>query len=83
MKLYRVTFQTEILVEAKDESEAGKIGFKYAHEEIENAEIYGITELNDLSQLRRNELGSLPWRSIERWGEPELLVEEILKGGSK
>jgi hypothetical protein len=80
--LYRVTFLTEILIDARDECEAERIGDRNLESEVRNcgSEVYRIEELKSVDQLRRVERGSLPWRATERGGEPELLVEEILGG---
>jgi len=80
MPLYRVTFQTSLLVEAHDELEATSIGFENLGDEVSNrsSELWRIESLESIDQLRREERGSLPWRSTERRDEPELRVEEIL-----
>ena len=84
MTLYRLTFQTEILVDASDEREAERIGYNNLEEEIGNGNtnVYSIKEITAEDQLLRGERGSLPWRNIQRdWAkEPELTVEEILRG---
>jgi hypothetical protein len=83
MTLYRLTFQTEILVDASDEREAERIGYNNLEEKIGNGNtnVYSIKEITTEEQLLRGERGSLPWRNIQRdWAkEPELTVEEILK----
>ena len=80
MPLYRITFQTDMLIEARDEREAERIGDRNLESEVRNcgSELYRIEELRSVDQLRREERGSLPWRSTERRDEPELFVEEIL-----
>ena len=80
MPLYRVTFQTDMLIEARDEREAERIGDRNLESEVRNcgSELYRIEELRSVDQLRREERGSLPWRATERRDEPELRVEEIL-----
>jgi hypothetical protein len=80
MPLYRVTFQTDMLIEARDEREAERIGDRNLESEVRNcgSELYRIEELRSVDQLRREERGSLPWRATERRDEPELHVEEIL-----
>ena len=84
MTLYRLTFQAEILVDASDEREAERIGLQNIEEEIGNGsiELYSVREITSEEQLLRAERGSLPWRNIQRdlAKEPELTVEEILKG---
>jgi len=76
MKLYRVTFQTSLLVEAQDEHEAERIGYKNIREEV--SELFSINHLKEEKQLRRSERNSLPWRSHDRYKEPELTVEQVL-----
>jgi len=80
MPLYRITFQTDMLIEARDEREAERIGDRNLESEVRNcgSELYRIEELRSVDQLRREERGSLPWRATERRDEPELFVEEIL-----
>ena len=82
MPIYRVTFQTELLVDCDDESEAERIGYDNLEEEVRNgfSDIISVRNITSSDQLRKGERGSLPWRSSERRGEPELLVEEILGG---
>ena len=83
MPLYRVTFHTEILVDARDEREAERIGDRNLESEVRNcgSEVYRIEELKSVDQLRRVERGSLPWRCEERSnsGVPYLTVDEILE----
>jgi len=81
MKLYRVTFQTSLLVEAQDDLEAERIGYKNIREEA--CKLSSIDEVKEEKQLRRSERNSLPWRSRARYDEPELTVEQILKGASR
>lgn len=87
MTLYRLTFQTEILVDASDEREAERIGLENIEDEIGNGSIhlYSVKEITSEDQLLRGERGSLPWRNIQRnWAkEPELTVEEILKSRNR
>ena len=80
MKIYRVTFQTDLLIGCDSEIEAERIGYRNLSDEIRNggSSVYKITEINSTDQLRREERGSLPWRSSDRWGEPQIRVEEIL-----
>ena len=82
MPLYRVTFQTEILIDARDEREAERIGDRNLESEVRNcgSEVYRIEELKSVDQLHREEHGSLPWKARKKMDEPELRVEEILEG---
>lgn len=82
MPIYRVTFHTEVLVEANNEREAQRIGYHNLKEEVENghSSLYTIDHITSVDQLRREERDCLPWRAMERnWkGEPERYIEEIL-----
>ena len=80
--LYRVTIATKLIVEASDELEAERIGYKNLIGEVRNGSsvLYKIEEISSCSHLQRDERGSLPWRATERRDEPELYVEEILGG---
>ena len=80
MKIYRVTFTTEILVECEDEMGAERIGYKNLIEEVKNgsSELYKVETIKSKDELRKFERGSLPWRDSNRFGETELRVEEIL-----
>ena len=78
MSIYRVTFQTCLLVECDDEVEAEEIGRDFLAEEVGNADLFGIECLSSKDQLEKIEQGSLPWRSWERRNEPDLTVEQIL-----
>jgi hypothetical protein len=80
MALYRVTYQTQILVDCNNPLEAESIGFRNLREEIRSSSVYKVDKIDSVDQLHREERGSLPWRSTERRGEPELRVEEILGG---
>jgi len=80
MALYRVTFQTQIIVDCVDPHEAERIGFWNLSEEIRGSSVYKVDKIDSVDQLHREEHGSLPWRAMERSGEPELRVEEILGG---
>lgn len=83
MPIYRVTFQTELLVDCDDEREAERIGFKHLEEEVGNrhSEVYRVEKLENLYELKRAERGSLPWRSEDRSnsGVPYRTVDEILE----
>ena len=78
--LYRVTFHTDILVDCVDPPEAVRIGFRNLSEEIRSSSVYKVDKIDSVDQLHREERVSLPWRAMERSGEPELRVEEILGG---
>jgi len=83
MPIYRVTFQTELLVDCDDVGEAERIGFKHLEEEVGNrhSEVYRVEKLENLYELKRAERGSLPWRCEDRSnsGIPYRTVDEILE----
>ena len=83
MPIYRITFQTELLVDCETEGEAERIGFKHLEDEVRNgtSEVYLVEKLDSVDQLRRAERGSLPWRRYERnsMGESFYMVDEILE----
>lgn len=82
MALYRVTFTTDLLVEADSESEAIRIGDRNLPEEVTNRRAFGanVKHITSADQLFSDERGSLPWRDSQRNlnGEPEKTVDEIL-----
>lgn len=80
-KLYRVTFQTPILVLASDEREAERVGHKFLGEELKNgcSEVWNTVELNDEDQLRREERHTLPWWDGYPEGGDPPNVNEILR----
>lgn len=77
MKIYRVTIQTDILVEAENEVDAEKIALDNFREET--PEFYSAIEIDNLNKLTSDEQLSLPWRSWERRGEDDLTIKEILE----
>lgn len=80
LKLYRVTMQTSLLVEANNEGEAETIAEDNLVEEVRNgnSEFFSVENVQSVSELHPIEKGSLPWRDWNRNNEPELTVEEIL-----
>jgi hypothetical protein len=82
MPIYRVTFQTELLVDCENESEAERIGYDNLEEEVRNgfSDIISVRNITSSDQLRKGERGSLPWRDAKRnrAGEPEKTIAEIL-----
>ena len=83
MSIYRVTFQTCLLVECDDEVEAEEIGRDFLAEEVGNADLFGIECLSSKDQLEKIEQGSLPWRSWERrisWDDGEDRVRMVREG---
>ena len=81
MSLYRVTLQSEILIDCENEHEAERIAYSNIEYEIGNGnvQLYSIKEITSEEQLLRAERNSLPWRSRARDREPERTVEEILR----
>ena len=79
MKLYRVTFQTSLLIEAENEKEAVRIGEQNLQGEVRNgtSELYNVETLRSQENLRRGEKRSLPWRDWNR-KDPEMRVEDLL-----
>lgn len=85
MPIYRVTFTTEMLIDAENEGEAERIGYDHLVDEVGNgiSEVLTVRSITSLDQLQKFEKGSLPWRSSARRGEPEKTVGDILKGNGK
>lgn len=83
MPIYRVTFQTELLIDCENETEAEKIGYDNVDYEVRNGfcDITSMKLIESASQLRRGEHNSLPWRANSRnWShEPEKTVQKILE----
>jgi hypothetical protein len=81
MKLYRLTYETEILVECETEEEAEKLGYSFLKHEVGNgmSNLSSLEKLESENDLQSYERGSLPWRSFKRRDEPELTVDQILK----
>lgn len=80
-KLYRVTFHTPMLIEASNEREAERIGYRFLVDEVHNgsSEVWSTEHLEHEDQLYRNERGSYPWRSTDDREAPQETVEEILR----
>lgn len=81
MPIYRVTFTTQLLVEAGSEKDAERIGSSCLVDEVRNggSEVYRTEEITSPLSLLTRKRGSLPWRDWKRVGEPEITVDEILK----
>ena len=81
MKIYRVTFTTQLLVEAGSEEDAERIGSSFLSDEVRNggSEVYRTEEITSPLGLLTRERGSLPWRDWKRVGEPEITVDDILR----
>ena len=83
MPIYRVTFQTELLIDCENETEAEKIGYDNVDYEVRNGicDITSMKLIESANQLRRGEHNSLPWRANSRnWShEPEKTVQQILE----
>ena len=83
MAIYRVTFHVDLLVDCDNARAAEEIGLKNLVEEVRNGqavETWRVTRIESTDNLRRGEQGSLPWRDPQRYGEPELTVDELLGG---
>ena len=81
MKLYRLTYETEILIECETEEEAEKLGYSFLQDEVSNgmSNLSSLEKLESENDLQSYERGSLPWRSFKRRDESELTVDQILK----
>lgn len=83
MAIYRVTFHVDLLVDCEAEREAERIGRQNLEEEVRNGLAvvpWSVMRLESTDNLRREERGSLPWRDLQRHGEPELTVDDLLGG---
>lgn len=77
MSIYRVTFETSLLVDCSNEKEAERIGLNFVNQEI--PELISIESITRTDQLLDVEKGSLPWRSWDSAADKlELKVEQIL-----
>jgi len=85
MPIYRVTFQTEMLIDCENEGEAESLGYRNLPDEVGNgtSEVLRVEKIESPDQLRRGENISLPWRSGDRRDEPELMVGDILNSWPK
>lgn len=83
MKIYRVTMQRDLLVEAEDEVEAEEIARENFEKDVElwheYADCFAIEEIEKIEQLSEEETGSLPWRDWSRRNEADQTVDEIIK----
>lgn len=80
MRLYRVTFTTQLLVECESEGDAERIGRRHLTDEVGNgtSQVHRVEEVRALDELLRTEHGSLPWRDRNRHSEPETSVDDLL-----
>jgi hypothetical protein len=74
MTIYRIKFQTEVLVDATSEWEAEKFAQENLVKEIEDGrfEISFVERLKSVNQLRGNEVNIFPWKNKSRLGENAL-----------
>jgi len=83
MAIYRVTFQTELLIDCENEAEAEEIGYDNIDYEVRNGvcDIVSMKLVDSVRQLHRGEHNSLPWRANSRncSHEPEKTVQQILE----
>jgi len=77
MGIYRVTIIKELLVEAKNHTDAEKVGFKFLNDEY-SSNLYKIEEVNSLQDLRKDEGMSIPWSLNSRFQSSEKTLNEIL-----
>lgn len=80
MTIYRVTFATDLLVEADVLSDAVHIGHANLEEEVRNrcSKHLQTVIITSVDQLQNGERRSLPWRDYARRNEPEVDVNTIL-----
>ena len=85
MKIYRVKFETDLLVEAESPAAASRIGRGFLIEEVGNgmSKVGVIVELRTQGDLRHGEHFSLPWRDRVRRNEPEVVVRDLLPRDEK
>ncbi len=81
MKIYRVTFQTELLVEAETEEHSIKLGSKFLKEEVLNgtSDLIDVELINSKKKLKLEEINSIPWRDPSIKRDKDYYVEEILE----
>jgi len=84
MTIYRVTFTTDLLVEADTLSDAIHIGYANLEEEVKNRRSRHLQPviITSVDQLQDGEHRSLPWRDYARRNEPEVDVNTILTNES-
>ena len=84
MTIYRVTFTTDLLVEADTLSDAIRIGHANLEEEVRNgfSKHLQTVIITSVDQLQNGEYRSLPWRDSSRRNEPEIDVNTILTNES-
>jgi hypothetical protein len=81
MAIYRVTFTTDLLVEADSLPNAIRIGYANLEEEVKNrfSKHLQPVRITSIDQLKDGEHNSLPWRDPSRRNDPELEVEILLE----
>lgn len=80
MAIYRVTFTTDLLVDADTLPNAIRIGYANLEEEVKNgcSKHLQPVRITSVDQLKDGEHNSLPWRDPSRRNDPELEVGKIL-----
>jgi hypothetical protein len=80
MAIYRVTFTTDLLVEADTLPNAIRIGYANLEDEVKNgcSKHLQPVRITSVDQLKDGEHNSLPWRDPSRRNDPELEVDKIL-----
>jgi len=84
--LYRISFLTEMLVDADNPFEAERIAYNNLTNEVKKriSEVQEICLLSSIEQLKTNEHEIFPWMSPENNGDSvQLTTEEILLAGDK
>lgn len=81
MTIYRLTFTTDLLIDCDNEEQAVHLGYKNLMYEVRNntSDLTHIQKIESISQIRRHEKNSLPWRDSSRRDEPEKTVNQILE----
>lgn len=81
MKIYRVTIETELYVEANDEDEADTIALRNLVDEVRTStsDVWSIEEITSPTQVVPDVLESLPWRAHFRHSEKEYTILELLE----
>lgn len=84
MKIYRVTFETSVLVACDDEKQAEFIGRCHLKDEVDNghSHVLSCDQITNTSELSGDERYSYPWRSPLHRGIDEKNVIDIIESES-
>jgi hypothetical protein len=80
MKLYKVSFVTDLFVEALNDDDAEAIAIRHLVEEV-NKNVSDVTDVEEITshkQVVPEVLESLPWRSHFRHNEPKETIMQLL-----